>query len=109
MTAVMFGAIEVRQSYVIMTFYSDEDEGFIAVVPELPVCSTFGETEEEVFTEMKVAIDLWIETAWEEGWETPESGGWEIFAGKEIVRERMGLSLFLRNEKGSLPQTIRHL
>jgi predicted RNase H-like HicB family nuclease len=32
--------------YAIEIFYSEEDEGFIAVVPELPGCSAFGETEE---------------------------------------------------------------
>ncbi len=30
--------------YVIEIFYSDEDGGFIAVVPELPGCSAFGAT-----------------------------------------------------------------
>lgn len=44
-------------------FYSEEDEGYIAIVPELPECSAFGETEEEVVKEIKVAIDLWLETA----------------------------------------------
>ncbi len=32
--------------YAIEIFYSEEDEGFIAIVPELPGCSAFGETEE---------------------------------------------------------------
>lgn len=51
------GVIEVRQSYAIAIIYSDEDEGFIAVVPELAGCSAFGETEEEALSEVKVAID----------------------------------------------------
>ena len=32
--------------YSIEFFYAEEDEGFIAIVPELPGCSAFGETEE---------------------------------------------------------------
>jgi predicted RNase H-like HicB family nuclease len=32
--------------YAIEIFYTEEDEGFIAVVPELSGCSAFGETEE---------------------------------------------------------------
>ncbi len=40
-------------------FYSEEDEGYIAVVSELPGCSAFGETEEEALKEIKVAIELW--------------------------------------------------
>jgi len=47
--------------YTIEIFYSEEDEGYIAVVPELPGCSAFGETEEEALKEVKNAIELWIE------------------------------------------------
>ena len=35
--------------YAIKIFYSEEDEGFIAIVPELPGCSAFGETDERAF------------------------------------------------------------
>ena len=79
--------------YAIEIFFSDEDEGFIAVVPELPGCSAFGETEEEALGEVKVAIDLWLEIAREEGREIPEPSGREhlreILAGRDIVREQM--------------------
>ena|GEM_PF-4984443 len=50
----MIGVIEMRQSYAIEIFFSDEDEGFIPTVPELPGCSAFGETEEEALSEVKV-------------------------------------------------------
>ncbi|WP_346297597.1 type II toxin-antitoxin system HicB family antitoxin [Geoglobus acetivorans] len=53
--------------YTIGIFYSEEDEGYIAVVPELPGCSAFGETEEEALREIKTAIELWIEAAKKEG------------------------------------------
>jgi predicted RNase H-like HicB family nuclease len=43
-------------------FYSDEDEGHIAVAPELPECSAFGETDGEALKEIKVAIDLYLVT-----------------------------------------------
>ena len=58
--------------YAIEIFYSEEDEGYIAIVPELPGCSAFGETEEEALREVKVAIDLWLETAEEEGRQIPK-------------------------------------
>ena len=32
--------------YTLEIFYSDEDEGFIGLVPELPGCTAFGETVE---------------------------------------------------------------
>lgn len=58
--------------YAIEIFYSDEDEGFIAVVPDLPGCSSFGFTEEEALKEVKVAIELWLETARDEDRDIPE-------------------------------------
>ena len=57
--------------YAIEIFYSEEDEGFIAVVPELPGCSAFGETEERALKEVKIAVQLWLETAKEIGREIP--------------------------------------
>jgi len=63
--------------YAIEIIYSDEDEGFIAVAPELPGCSAFGSTEEEALQEVKVAISLWLEAAREEGRTIPEPVGRE--------------------------------
>jgi len=56
--------------------------GFIAVVPELAGCSAFGETEVEALSEVKVAIDLWLDTAQEEGRELPEPSSWEHLRGR---------------------------
>jgi len=56
-----------RYKYSIEIFYSEEDRGYIALAPELPGCSAFGETEEEALREIKIAIDLWLETAQKEG------------------------------------------
>lgn len=64
--------------YAIEIFYSDEDEGYIAVVPELPKCSAFGETAEEALEEVNIAIDLWLETAKKEGRLIPQPFGKEI-------------------------------
>ncbi len=71
--------------YAIEIFYSEEDEGYIAVVPELPGCSAFGETEEEALKEIKVAIDLWLETAKKDGREIPKPTGKELL--KTLVEE----------------------
>lgn len=46
--------------YPINVFWSDEDEGFIAIAPDLPGCSAFGETQEEALREIRAAISLWI-------------------------------------------------
>ena len=58
--------------YAIEIFYSQEDKGYIATVPELSGCSVFGETEEEALKEVKIAIDLWLETTEKEGREIPK-------------------------------------
>ena len=62
---------EMKLMYAIEIFYSDEDEGFIATVPELPGCSAFGENEERALKEVKIAMQLWLETAKEIGRDVP--------------------------------------
>ena len=64
--------------YTIELFYSEEDGGYIAVVPELPGCSAFGESEGDAIREVKIAIDLWIETAKQENREIPQPAEKEI-------------------------------
>ena len=64
--------------YAIEIFYSEEDEGYIAVVPELPGCSAFGETEEEALEEVKTAMNLWLETAKKERRKIPKPQGKEM-------------------------------
>ena len=61
----------MKLSYPITIFYSEEDEGYIAIVPDLPGCSAFGATAEEAIKEVYVAISLWIEVAKKEGREIP--------------------------------------
>ena len=63
--------------YAIEIFYSEEDEGYIAVVPELPECSAFGETE-EALEEVKTAMNLWLETAKKERRKIPKPQGKEM-------------------------------
>lgn len=57
--------------YVIEIFYSEEDEGFIATAPELPGCSAFGECEEQALKEVKIVMQLWLETSKEIGRDIP--------------------------------------
>jgi predicted RNase H-like HicB family nuclease len=64
--------------YAIEIFYSEEDEGYIAIVPELSGCSAFGNTEEVALREVKTAMNLWLETARKEGREIPEPHGKEL-------------------------------
>ena len=73
----------MRNRYAIEIFFSQEDDGFIAIVPELPGCSAFGENEEEALKEVKIAIDLWLETAKKQGLRIP------IPKAKPLLKELM--------------------
>jgi predicted RNase H-like HicB family nuclease len=49
--------------YHINIFYSEEDGGYIADIPDLEACSAFGETPEEALREVQKAKLLWLEAA----------------------------------------------
>ena len=51
-----------QPKYRIEIFWSDEDGGYIANVPDLRYCSAFGETYEEALREVLVAMDLHLDT-----------------------------------------------
>jgi predicted RNase H-like HicB family nuclease len=55
------------KDYHINIFYSDEDNGYIADIPDLKHCSAFGKTAMEALSEVEIAKALWIETANQEG------------------------------------------
>ncbi|MCL1820966.1 MAG: type II toxin-antitoxin system HicB family antitoxin [Oscillospiraceae bacterium] len=58
--------------YHINIFYSREDEGYIADIPDLKGCSAFGDTQEEALKEAIIAQKLWLETAKDNGMEIPK-------------------------------------
>jgi len=51
------------QDYFISIFYSEEDGGYIADIPDLRFCSAFGETPEEALREVQIARNSWLEAA----------------------------------------------
>lgn len=55
------------KDYHINIFYSDDDGGYIADIPDLVSCSAFGNTPEEALREVLIAKEAWIEAAGEEG------------------------------------------
>ena len=59
--------------YHINVFYSTEDEGYIADIPDLKYCSAFGDTPQEAVQEVMVALELWIEEAKANNNEIPEA------------------------------------
>jgi len=57
--------------YHINIFYSEEDGGYIADIPDLASCSAFGATEEEALAEVKKAKAAWLAAAEEAGRPVP--------------------------------------
>lgn len=53
-------------------FYSDEDKGWIADIPELIHCSAFGATPAEALAQVLVAKEAWIQSAQEAGMPIPK-------------------------------------
>jgi predicted RNase H-like HicB family nuclease len=62
----------MMNTYHINIFYSEEDGGYIADIPDLKFCSAFGETEEEALREVLQAKQAWLEVAKAEGRLIPE-------------------------------------
>lgn len=60
--------------YHIDLFWSDEDDCWIANVPDLKYCSAHGDTPEAALREIQIAMALWLETAREDGLDIPEPG-----------------------------------
>jgi predicted RNase H-like HicB family nuclease len=60
------------KDYHINIFYSEEDEGYIADIPDLKRCSAFGETAEAALDEVLRAKTAWLEVARAEGKPVPE-------------------------------------
>ncbi len=61
--------------YEIIIFWSDEDDAYVADVPELPGCMAHGDNYESALANAKEAIQLWLETAKEFGDPIPAPKG----------------------------------
>ncbi|MBI4641020.1 MAG: type II toxin-antitoxin system HicB family antitoxin [Candidatus Tectomicrobia bacterium] len=66
--------------YEVIIYWSDEDQAFIAEVPELAGCAADGATYQEALANIEVVIQEWIETAKELGRPIPEPKGRLMFA-----------------------------
>jgi len=66
--------------YEIIMYWSQEDQAFIAEVPELPGCAADGKTYQEALANVEVIIREWIETAKELGRPIPAPKGRLVFA-----------------------------
>ncbi len=66
--------------YEVIIYWSEEDEAFIAEVPELAGCMADGATYQEALANAEIIIQEWLETAREMGRAIPEPKGRLVFA-----------------------------
>lgn len=66
--------------YEVIIYWSDEEDAFVAEVPELAGCMADGATYQEALANAEVVIQEWIETARELGRAIPEPKGRLIYA-----------------------------
>jgi len=65
--------------YEVIIYWSQEDEAFIAEVPELPGCAADEETYQEALQNVEMIMQEWIETAQELGRIVPQPKGRLMF------------------------------
>jgi predicted RNase H-like HicB family nuclease len=63
------------EKYEIIIYWCEEDQVFVAEVPELPGCMAHGDSHETSLNNAKDALRLWIDTALECGDPVPEAKG----------------------------------
>jgi predicted RNase H-like HicB family nuclease len=69
-----------KPKYEGIIYWSEEDQAFIAEVPELPGCAADGKTYREALANVEVVIKEWLETATDLGRPTPQPKGRLVFA-----------------------------
>ena len=62
----------MKTKYALHIFWSQEDDGFIAVCDEFPGLSAYGDTREEALREAQIALDAMVETYLSSGIALPE-------------------------------------
>jgi predicted RNase H-like HicB family nuclease len=66
--------------YEVIIYWSDEDQAFIAEVPELPGCAADGATYQEALSNVEIVIKEWIDTTEEMGRTIPSPKGRLMYA-----------------------------
>ena len=59
------------RDYHVNIFWSEEDDCYIADIPDLKYCSAFGDTQEKALAELLIAKEAWLEVAREKGKKIP--------------------------------------
>lgn len=70
----------MKSKYEIIIYWSDEEEVFLAEVPELAGCMADGKSYAEAVQNVEIVIQEWIDTATELGREIPKPKGKLMYA-----------------------------
>ena len=73
-------------NYIVQPITDESGSYFYARVLELDGCQSTGETFEEAYENLREAMEVWIETKLEVGFEVPLPVGYDDFSGKFVVR-----------------------
>src|ERR1041385_8765993 len=77
--------------YSITIFWSDEDDSYIAVIPEFPGVSAFGKSPEDAIAEVRVALQLYMDSYDDEALPLRKPHSRHLHSGEIGVRLPMGL------------------
>ena len=72
--------MDYSSRHAIIIYWSNEDQAFIAEVPELPGCAADGQIYQAAVANVQMIIQEWIETALELGRPIPEPKGRLMYA-----------------------------
>jgi predicted RNase H-like HicB family nuclease len=96
-----------EDTYAVIIFWSDDDNAFIASVPDLPGCMAHGETRAQATTEIGIAIENWIDTARAIGREVPPpTQDWTAKTEELEQKARESLKIGFEN---AMPEIIEAL
>jgi antitoxin HicB len=79
-------AYYMAQPYTFTLIPDSDEPGYAIKVNELPGCISQGTTSGEALTRIREAMEVWIESAIEDGQEVPEPGDTHAYSGKFLVR-----------------------
>ena len=78
--------MKLPYNYIVQSIKDESGEYFYARVLELDGCQSTGNTIKEAYENLKNAMEGWIETKLEGGFDIPMPVGYEDFSGKFTVR-----------------------
>jgi antitoxin HicB len=97
--------------YPSQVFWDEDDQGFVAIAPDLPGCSAFGATEAKALKELRIAIELWISAAKSMDRPIPAPSKLPVpsaYSGKVLLRMAPSLHQKLAKEAEAEEVSLNH-